>query len=201
MFKKKELVQENTSDNIYEPKPDKFNNKQNVNNILKGSKLTGDINVSYDLELSGEVEGNIRAEKNSNIVIRGICKGNIKTEEGSVNIEGELNGGDIISGKDVRVTGKFLGGKIEAKGNIYVNGEFEGRLDGNEVEIGSQATGKGEIFYKEYVSILKGAKIETQVNMVQKEIKAEKKPAEGKPEDKKVVIELTNQKKGEMTVH
>ncbi|KPJ97868.1 MAG: hypothetical protein AMJ60_10045, partial [Desulfobacterales bacterium SG8_35] len=30
----------------------------NVNKILKGSKLIGDINVTCDLELNGDVEGN-----------------------------------------------------------------------------------------------------------------------------------------------
>jgi len=71
---------------------------QKLNTLLKGSRLTGDITVSCDMELSGEVEGNITCEQNANIVIKGICKGSIKTEEGNVTIEGEINSGDIISG-------------------------------------------------------------------------------------------------------
>jgi hypothetical protein len=41
----------------------------NVNKILKGSKLLGDINVTCDLELNGDVEGNITSKQNSNILI------------------------------------------------------------------------------------------------------------------------------------
>lgn len=55
------------------------------NTILKGSKLIGDINITCDLELSGDVKGNITSEKNSNIVIKGTCNGNIETKEGNVN--------------------------------------------------------------------------------------------------------------------
>ena len=47
-----------------------------VNKILKGSKLIGDINVTCDLELSGDVEGNITSLQKSNILIKGVgCYG------------------------------------------------------------------------------------------------------------------------------
>jgi len=46
-----------------------------VNTILRGSKLTGNINVTCDLELSGDVEGNITSEQDSSIVIKGSCRG------------------------------------------------------------------------------------------------------------------------------
>jgi cytoskeletal protein CcmA (bactofilin family) len=84
----------------------------NVNKILKGSKLIGDINVTCDLELNGDVEGNITSKQNSNILIKGACKGNIETKEGSVEIEGELRGGNITAGKDVKISGKFKGGEV-----------------------------------------------------------------------------------------
>jgi len=123
--------------------------------IVKGSKLKGDINITYDLELSGEVEGNITSEEKSNIIIKGNCKGNIKTKSGNVNIEGQMSSGDVFAGGDIIITGKFNGGKLEAKGKIYVDGEFSGKLESNEIEIGPDARGKGEIFYKEYISIAK----------------------------------------------
>ncbi len=157
------------------------------NTILKGSKLIGDINVTSDLEISGDVEGNIKSEQNSNIVLRGKCKGNIETREGSVNIDGSLEGGNITAGKDVTISGKFSGGEVKAKNKIYVNGEFDGKLEANEIEIGSNALGKGELRYKEYISISRGAKIEAQISQTQIELKAvkdtpQKKVVEIKPD-------------------
>jgi cytoskeletal protein CcmA (bactofilin family) len=143
-----------------------------TNTILKGSKLTGDINITSDLELSGDVEGNIRSLQDSNIVLKGNCKGNIETKEGSVNIEGSLEGGNIIAGKEVRIMGKFSGGEIKAKNKIYIDGEFSGRLESNEIEIGSNASGKGELHYKDFISIAKGAKVNVQISQLQSELKA-----------------------------
>ncbi len=178
MFRKQEQKPEDVKTNDYRENLVKEESKQNF--ILKGSKLTGDINVSYDLDLSGEIEGNISSNQNANIVIQGVCKGNIKTREGNVNIEGELNDGDIIAGGDVRITGKFNGGKVKAEGKIYINSEFNGKLEGNEIEVGSNAKCKGELFYKEHISISKGAKVEVKINQIKEELKAVKKPADMK---------------------
>jgi len=151
-----------------------------TNTILKGSKLTGDINVTSDLELSGDVEGNIRSLQDSNIVLKGNCKGNIETKEGSVHIEGSLEGGNINAGKEVRIIGKFNGGEIKAKDKIYIDGEFNGRLEANEIEIGSRASGKGELHYKDFISIARGAKVNVQVGQLQSEIKKSEKAQEKK---------------------
>ncbi len=158
-----------------------------VNTILKGSKLTGDISITSDLELSGEVDGNITSLQDSNIVLKGNCKGNIETKDGSVNIEGSMEGGNIVAGKEVRITGKFNGGEIKAKNKIYIDGEFSGRLEANEIEIGPNAHGKGELHYKEFISIARGARVNAQIIQSEPELKAvdksqEKKPAESKPE-------------------
>ncbi len=164
------------------------------NTILKGSKLIGDINVTSDLEISGDVEGNIKSELNSNIVLRGKCKGNIETREGSVNIDGSLEGGNINAGKDVTISGKFSGGEVKAKNKIHVNGEFNGKLEANEIEIGANAFGKGELCYKEYISISRGAKVEVQISQAQAELKAvkdtpEKKVVEIKPDKGEAKVE------------
>jgi cytoskeletal protein CcmA (bactofilin family) len=166
---------------------------QRANTILKGSKLVGNITITQDLELTGDVEGNITSEEDSNIVIRGTCRGNIKTKGGSVEIEGEMNDGDIIAGDYVRITGKFNGGKIEAKEKIYINGEFSGKLESKEIEVGPSAHGKGEIYYKEFVSIQKGARVEGQITQVLEQKREAKRPAGPK------VIELEQpaQKKSE----
>ena len=166
---------------------DKKMNNGSVNTILKGSKLTGNINVTCDLELSGDVEGNIISEQNSNITIKGTCKGNIQTKGGNVMIEGELRDGNINAGGDVRVSGDFNGGEVKAKGKIYVNGGFNGRLEANEIEIGSNAHGKGELFYKETISIAKGAKIEAQISQTQQELKLVQEAPEKKQEPMKAV--------------
>jgi len=142
-----------------------------TNMILKGSKLTGDINITNDLEMSGDVDGNISSLQDSNIVLKGTCRGNVETKDGSVNIEGSLDGGNIVAGNEVRITGKFNGGEIKAKNKIYVDGEFNGRLEANEIEVGSNAFGKGELHYKDFISIAKGAKINVQIGQLQPELK------------------------------
>jgi len=162
-----------------------------ANTILKGSKLIGDINVTSDLELSGEVEGSIRSIKDSNIILKGTCKGNIETKEGSVYIEGSLEGGNIAAGKEVSITGKFNGTGIKAINRIYVNGEFNGKLEANEIEIGPKAVGKGELHYKELISIARGAKVDVQIGQSQPELKVvdkshEKKAAKPMPDNGKI---------------
>jgi cytoskeletal protein CcmA (bactofilin family) len=158
-----------------------------VNKILKGSKLLGDINITCDLELNGDVEGNITSMKGSNILIKGLCKGNIETKEGSVDIEGELSSGNITAGKDVKITGKFNGGEVQAVGKIFIDGEFNGKLEGNEIEIGPNSVGKGEIFYKEYISISKGAKVDVQISQSREALRELQIPAKTKLGDTKPV--------------
>ena len=182
MFKiretKKEEINVNNHENVFAEGTSK--KTQKINTILKGSKLTGDININYDLELSGEVEGNISSEENSNIVIKGVCKGNITTKEGNVEIEGELLKGDISAGGDVKITGKFNGGMVKAKGRITAHGEFTGKFESNEIEIGPNARGKGELLYKEYISIAKGAQIEAKISQIHEEQGEVKKSSDAK---------------------
>ncbi len=155
--------------------------EQGINAICKGNKVTGNMVVSQDLQMNGDLEGNITAENNASIFIKGTCKGNIEAKGGSVEIEGEMSGGNISAGGHVKVTGKFLGGKIQAKDRIHVNGEFTGSLESNEVELGSAARGKGEILYKETLCIQKGAKVEGKITRAE----AERMPGpERKPERK-----------------
>jgi cytoskeletal protein CcmA (bactofilin family) len=159
--------------------------EQGINIISKGSKITGNMVVSQDLQMNCDIEGNITAENNASIFIKGTCKGNIEAKGGSVEIEGEMSGGNIIAGGYVNVTGKFLGGKIQAKDRINVNGEFTGSLESNEVELGDAARGKGEIFYKETLCIQKGAKVEGNITRAdgQRMPGQERKPdPEQKPE-------------------
>jgi cytoskeletal protein CcmA (bactofilin family) len=157
-----------------------------VNTILRGSKLSGDINVTCDLELSGDVEGNITSLQDSSIIIKGTCKGNIETKGGSVVIEGKLSEGNITAGRDVTISGKFDGGEVTAKGKVYINGEFNGKLEGSEVKIGAKAEGKGEILYSENISIERGAKIEVQINRARKELKLVKNT----PDNKSVEVKI-----------
>lgn len=162
---------------------------QATNAIHKGSKVTGNLTISQDLQITGEIEGNITAENNASIFIKGSCKGNIKTKGGSVEVDGEMSGGDISAGGHVKVTGKFHGGKIQAKERIHINGEFSGTLESNDVEIGEAAQGKGEIYYKESLCIQKGAKVEGKVTRSEPERKPE---VERKPER----LEVPKPKKG-----
>jgi len=162
MLKQEELIEVNVAEKNTVVSPVKAA-EQGINTICKGSKITGNMVVSQDLQMNGEIEGNITAENNASIYIIGTCKGNIDAKGGSVEIEGEMSGGNINAGGHVKVTGKFLGGKIQAKDKIYINGEFTGSLESNEVELGSAARGKGEILFKEAICIQKGAQLEGKV--------------------------------------
>lgn len=168
------------SNNIRNLTADENTGNRQVNTILKGSKITGDIKVECDLEVIGDVEGNITAQEDSNIVIKGSCTGNIETGRGNVDIRGELRNGNITTGGNVSISGKFTGGEVKAKGRIYVDCEFKGKLEGSEIEIGSNAHGKGELCYKEYISVARGAKIEVHLCRIQEEGKAENKFPENK---------------------
>ncbi len=137
--------------------------EQGMNTIFKGSKVIGNMVISQDLQMNGDLEGNITADNNASIFIKGAYKGNIDAKGGSVEIEGVMSGGNISAGGYVKVTGKFLGGKIQAKDKIHINGEFTGSLESNEVELGAAARGRGEILYKETLCIQKGAKMEGKV--------------------------------------
>jgi len=162
---------------------DKMPVESKTNKILKGSKVTGDINVTSDLVLSGDVEGNITAKDNSSVVIKGSCKGNISSGRGDIDIRGELKNGNITTGGNVSISGKFTGGEVKAQGKIFVNCEFTGRLEGNEIEIGANAHVKGELFYTEYISVSRGAKVEVRLCRMQEESKGEKKTPENKVQD------------------
>ncbi len=161
-------------------------NKRKINSIIRGSKVTGDISVTCDLILSGDVVGNITAQEDSNIVIKGSCKGNISTRRGDVDIRGELRSGNITTEGNVSISGKFTGGEVKAGGKIYVNCEFTGRLEGNEIEIGALAHISGELFYKEFITISRGAKVEVHLCRMQEENKGENKA----PENKNKVIDM-----------
>lgn len=166
-----------------------------INTILKGSKLTGDINVSCDLELSGDIEGNIKSVQGSNITIKGTCTGNIETKAGNVDIEGEMRGGNITAGGNVTISGKFNGGNVTAKGKVYVDGEFNGNLDAHEIEIGPGAHGKGALFYKEFISISKGAKVEAQISRSREEHRIVNKQQEKKVRDIKPPVQKASEVK------
>ena len=158
--------------------------EQGLNAICKGSKITGNIVVSQDLQMNGDIEGNITAENNASIFIKGTCKGNIEAKGGSVEIEGEMSGGNISAGGYVKVTGKFLGGKIQAKDRIHINGEFTGSLESNVVELGDAARGKGEILYKETLSVQQGAKVEGKVTRAGASMPGPERKPERKEEPK-----------------
>ncbi len=192
MFKKKEYTSDNTDLDYSVMNSVENIDKHKTNSILKGSKLTGDILISYDLQLDGDVEGKITAEQQSNVVIKGNCRGSINVKEGNVDIEGQMSDGDIITGGNVSVTGTFNGGKIEAKGKISVNGKFNGTLNGREIEIGPDAQGTGDLFYRESISIAKGASVEVQIKKTGELQKKPKKLADAevvniKPSVRKVI--------------
>ena len=180
MFKKREpSVEDSGLDDVRIPEVKERADKTS-NTILKGNKLIGDINITCDLELSGDIEGNIISKTDSNIIIKGSCSGDIETKGGKVDIEGSMLRGNINAGGDVRITGKFNGGEVVSEGKIYINGEFTGTLEGKEIEIGPKAQGKGELFYRENISIARGARIEGQVCQAQQELVLLKSPPEKK---------------------
>ncbi|MEN8264608.1 MAG: hypothetical protein ABFR82_14230, partial [Nitrospirota bacterium] len=83
------------------------------------------------------------------------------------------------------ISGKFTGGEVKAGGKIYVNCEFTGRLEGNEIEVGALAHIRGELFYKEFITISRGAKVEVHLCRMENESKGENKTPENKVVDLK----------------
>ena len=158
-----------------------------MNAIINGSKLTGNMTITRDLEVTGDYEGDIVSGENSNIFIKGTCKGNIRTKGGSVEIEGSMTGGDIVAGGYVKVTGKFHGGKIQACSKIHINGEFSGTLESAEIEVGASAQGTGELVYRGCLSIEKGAKVEGRIIRMETEQKNSQEP-EAKAKKKKGIF-------------
>ena len=193
MFKKRELSDEVPDlESIQMPKTREPANKA-ANTILKGNKLMGDISVTCDLELSGDIEGNIISKTDSNIIIKGSCSGNIETKGGKVEIEGSLLQGNINAGNDVIITGKFNGGEVVSDGKIFINGEFTGKLEGKEIEIGPNAKGNGDLLYRENISIARGAIIEGQICQAQQELVLLKNPPTQKnTENKDIKKEIGN---------
>jgi cytoskeletal protein CcmA (bactofilin family) len=87
----------------------------------------------------------------------------------------------------VKITGKFNGGEVQAVGKIFIDGEFNGKLEGNEIEIGPNSVGKGEIIYKENISISKGAKVDVQISQSREALRELQIPAKTKLGDTKPV--------------
>ncbi len=134
--------------------------QKGMNSLLKGSRLNGDVIINCDLELSGDVVGNIYSKDDSSVFIKGTCKGNIETLKGQVGIEGELLEGNIKAGGDVTITGKFSGGTVKAGGKCYINGEFSGSVEAHEIEIGPLGIVDGNLSFQETISIGRGAKVQ-----------------------------------------
>ena len=145
-----------------------------TNTVLKGSRITGDIKVNCDVDVSGEVLGNITSDGDAHIHIQGLCKGTVQTAEGDIIVSGDLQDGNIISGGNVTVTGSFKGGEMRAKEKLYIDGTFEGRLQANDIEVGPRTQGKGELVYGEFISIARGARIDANVVHEGKKAKGDK---------------------------
>lgn len=151
------------------------------NFLVQGSRLIGNVTVSSDLEISGEVQGNITAKENASICVKGTCKGSIETQQGDVILEGDLSAGNIKSGGDVTILGCFRGETVHAAGKASINGEFSGVLYATDVEVGPQAKIRGEVHYVESFSVEKGAAIGCQLIHLNENEKEEEKDQEVEP--------------------
>ena len=63
----------------------------------------------------------------------------------------------------------------------------------DEIEIGPDSHGRGELVYRESISIAKGAKIEAQISQGQKELKLVKPTQEKKTKEVKPVVQEINE--------
>jgi len=149
VFKKPENAQEPKSQVSSEMRME----AQETNQLMEGSKVTGDLWVSSNLELGGEVTGNITSQAHSTILLRGICRE-----------------GDISAGGDIEITGVFEGGEITSQGRCLINGECYGKVEAFEVELGSQAKVSGEIIYHSSIQISEGAQIEAKISYKPKDM-------------------------------
>ena len=78
--------------------------------------------------------------------------------------------GNITAGSNVTISGKYKGGEIKAKGKIIIHSDFNGKLEGNGIEIGPKARVKGELIFKETISITKGAEVDGLISKTQEEL-------------------------------
>ena len=143
---------------------DKDLSHHRTNILVKGSDICGDIQVSGDLLLSGDILGDISSDTKSNVTVQGTCKGNIKTG-GNVTVFGSVEQGDITSSGAVTINGSFRGGGARANEKITVKGTFSGMLQSKEILLGANAEGMAEIIYEENISVEKGAKIQGRISM------------------------------------
>lgn len=124
-----------------------FNNSKESNNytgtttIAAGTKITGEIEISCNLHIDGEFDGNVKSESFITIGKSGLVEG------------------DILADKLV-VSGKFLGSCECNTVEIMPEGKVEGRVMTKELVIERKGIFVGESMIKDAESNFETKKIE-----------------------------------------
>lgn len=104
------------------------NNPTGVNNIVEGTKITGDIECNGNFRLGGELVGNLKTKGRLVVGVNGKIVGDVICNEAS--IEGAIEGNVQVNKEmSIKSTGKMNGvvnaGSYLIESGAVINGEFK----------------------------------------------------------------------------
>lgn len=119
--------------------PSESTNNSNTTIITAGAKIKGEVTLSCNLYIDGELEGMIKSSKEVNVGKNGHVKGNVQTER------------LVVQG--------FIEGTVEAKSvEIKAGGHVSGEIISTELIIESKGVFEGNSIVKEDKPVLANTK-------------------------------------------
>jgi len=88
MLKQEEMIEVMVAEKVTAESAVKSDEK-GVNAIYKGSKIVGNIVISQDLQIDGDIEGNITAENNASIFIKAPARGILRPKAAASRSKGK----------------------------------------------------------------------------------------------------------------
>jgi len=105
-------------------RPSENTSNSNTTIITAGAKIKGEINLSCNLYIDGELEGIIKSSKEVNVGKNGHVKGSIVTEK--LVVQGFIEGSIDAKTVEIKATGHVCGEIIASELIIGSKGIFEG---------------------------------------------------------------------------
>lgn len=96
----------------------------NTTIITAGAKITGEVELSCNLYIDGELEGSIHSTKEVNVGKNGYVKGNIAAEK--LILQGHIEGSMDATRVEIKATGHMSGEITSNELVIESKGTFEG---------------------------------------------------------------------------
>lgn len=129
--------------------PEALPTNSNTTIITAGAKLKGEIELSCNLYIDGELEGTIKSTKEVNIGKNGSVKGNINTDKLIVKgyVEGSINANRVEIKAAGHVSGEICSTElvIESKGIFEGNSIVKGSTKANKKPLENKTTTKTEV--------------------------------------------------------